>query len=491
MKNKLYVAICLILAIIMILPIAACSKKETDIVPMVTTKPETTETTAEETSEETTEAEIVETSEETTEPETEETTEETTESETLEESSEETTEETTEETVSYENPDKIEVNDMDKYSIVRANNASGTVKNLSTSLAKSLELKWNCELKAKPDTLLEGVPQYSESPYEILIGKTNRKESVEFLEKLGKYDYGYTVTNKKIVIGGKTDAAVEKSIELFMNNIIDKKGFNGEFYMEKGDELIGVADLTQTPLKVMSINVQVWEQTETRYAGVVKEITDNMPDSFGVQEADGKWMDVLTTRLADNYAYVGIGRDNNSSSEHSAVFYNKNKFEVVSSGTKWLTATPDVPSQVATASQYKRIVTYAVLKRKADGFIYIHANTHLDHQSAQARTDQVGHLINILSELPDYPMLLTGDFNATSSEQAFSLIGGAGFANAASRKMSGDVDTHVTYHGYAEGGSVIDFCFVGNTDFLTNKYKVLDEVVPADHYALYFELIPW
>ena len=116
MKNKLYLAVCLVLAILMVLPIAACAKKGSDIIPIAATEPETTEETSSEVTEESSEAEIEETTAQTSEETTEATVETTpeTELESVEEDTEETAEETTEETEQIGIPGKIEIAKLER-----------------------------------------------------------------------------------------------------------------------------------------------------------------------------------------------------------------------------------------------------------------------------------------------------------------------------------------------------------------------------------------
>lgn len=109
------------------------------------------------------------------------------------------------------------------------------------------------------------------------------------------------------------------------------------------------AEITQK-ITVMSYNVYVSgtgvKSPENRTPLVVENIKSASPDSFGLQEADEGWIERLSGSLSDEYAYVGIGRDSNSGGgEASPVFYKKDKFELVDSGTFWLSRTPEKASR--------------------------------------------------------------------------------------------------------------------------------------------------
>ena len=253
-------------------------------------------------------------------------------------------------------------------------------------------------------------------------------------------------------------------------------------------------------LEVMSFNVYY---NNNNKQSVIDQITAYMPDSFGVQEATPEWMDELNESLSSKYESVGEGRgsNTNSSNEYNAIFYNKDKFNCLGSGTKWLSSTPDECSFTEDGLTHYRIVTWAILERKSDGKIFIHANTHLDDSTPEVRKKQAEYLLAILAELsesnPNVPIILTGDFNTDWTKQdveenkaLFDLIANAGYVNAASNALDGDNADHITYHDYGESESeTIDFAFVSEDDFTVLYYNVCNETTPApsDHYALYFE----
>ena len=96
---------------------------------------------------------------------------------------------------------------------------------------------------------------------------------------------------------------------------------------------------------VMSFNVFVSYADAARKQRVIDTILDNTPSVFGVQEASVDWMNALNKGLGNLYTAVGDGRDGGSNGEHSAIFYRTDKFDLIESGTKWLSPTPDKVSQ--------------------------------------------------------------------------------------------------------------------------------------------------
>lgn len=156
---------------------------------------------------------------------------------------------------------------------------------------------------------------------------------------------------------------------------------------------------------------------DLRKAELVEQIKAHEPSSFGVQEATHTQMLYLAESLPD-YAYVGVGRDDGSTKgEYSAIFYQKARFEVMQSGTFWLS---DTPQQISTGwdAALPRICTYAQLKERASARQFWHFNTHFDHMGQEARAESATLIINEIKRLtkPESAIVVTGDFNAQPQE---------------------------------------------------------------------------
>ena len=192
--------------------------------------------------------------------------------------------------------------------------------------------------------------------------------------------------------------------------------------------LIALALLLSAPaasqdLTVISYNIRynssgdgddLWD---LRKAELVEQIKAHKPSSFGVQEATHTQMLYLAETLPD-YAYVGVGRDDGSTQgEYSAIFYQKARFEVLQSGTFWLS---DTPQQISTGwdAALPRICTYAQLKERASARQFWHFNTHFDHMGQEARAESATLIIREIKRLtePESAVVVTGDFNAQPQE---------------------------------------------------------------------------
>ncbi|MBQ6117601.1 MAG: endonuclease/exonuclease/phosphatase family protein [Clostridia bacterium] len=214
-------------------------------------------------------------------------------------------------------------------------------------------------------------------------------------------------------------------------------------------------------------------------------------DSMGFQEANLRWMTYLEEHLTD-YAYVGAARDDGKvRGEFSPIFYLKEKYDPVESGTFWLSKTPDKPGTKDWGSACNRICTWAVLENKETGARYAHFNTHLDHISGEARTHQMEVLLEKVKEyLGVYPVVLTGDLNDLEDSdmyrEAVALLTDA-------RRAAPVTDTQDTFHNY--GGVVpkglLDYVFVSE-NVTPLVFHVIDDKLDgaylSDHYGVYVDL---
>ena len=253
-----------------------------------------------------------------------------------------------------------------------------------------------------------------------------------------------------------------------------------------------IYECDDTALTALSFNVWVSQMEAPRIARVLKMIRNYLPDTFGVQEATYSWIKQIDGEFGDLYGYVGEGRDGGTSGEYSAIFYNKNKFEVLESGTKWLSDTPDVVSKVEESS-LNRVFTYALLRRLTDGMEIMVVNTHFEHTSDAARDRQAAVLRDFLLEYTDrYPLVLTGDFNTTYGSDAFDIVTDGGVTDSMS--ISAETEPGATFTSFGSASSIIDFIFVTEETVSVNSYRVCNEKIdgdfPSDHHPVFIEYVP-
>jgi len=336
-------------------------------------------------------------------------------------------------------------------------------------------------LNIEPDNEISG------EGYEIIIGESSHLTDPLKQNASSLTNDKYLVTsNEKLVwitasdVSGMHEAIDELIIRLTpaesakSSDLIVGNGFSHEF--------------TKETLSVMSYNVYVGDAS-ARKDKVISMIRNYMPDTFGLQEASPTWVNYISEAFPD-YAYVGEFRSGEGS-EKTPVFYKKDKFELIETGTKWLSDTPDIEGSKYEGSGYARIMTYAILEEKKSGQRFIHVNTHLDHLLSEIRAKQSKVLIELIEDLPDYPVILTGDFNAKSDSDAYKTVTSAFFNSSSKVDASFNVPT---FHGFDGRATIIDFVFFIRTHAVViDSYKVCDEMIngsfASDHHPVYTEYI--
>ena len=222
-------------------------------------------------------------------------------------------------------------------------------------------------------------------------------------------------------------------------------------------------------------------QRAKRFALLVEE---HSPDLMGLQEAThGSWTDPLKN-LSD-YAMIGCSRNgaDATTGEWSPVLYKKERFDLIDSGTFWLTNTPNTPSKVSGAGN-NRICTWAYLLDKITGEKVIMANTHLDHQNEDVRVAQAEylnmHLNEIIKAHPATSIYFTGDFNCNRNSAPYNEFA-AIYSDArliAKKDTSTKSGTYMNYDA-SIGGNEIDFCFYKGNNVIT-EYQIISKLYKAE-----------
>lgn len=259
--------------------------------------------------------------------------------------------------------------------------------------------------------------------------------------------------------------------------------------------LDGVPVKEEEATRIMSFNVRCKDDPEgsidNRSQICVEIINQYAPDSFGVQEATPKWLRIFDKEVGDRYARVGESRDFfGPFSEYNCVYYLKDKYNLLDSGTFWLSETPYKKYSVDYDSACRRIASWAVLEDKTTGEVYTHINTHLDHVLESTRDAQSKVLLAEMAKLQTQgTVVITGDFNTFRDGDVYaSMIAGADDA-AATADIA--VEAGITFHNYGKkedkGQGAIDFIFV-TKGTPVDTYKVIKNTVqgmyPSDHYPI-------
>lgn len=263
----------------------------------------------------------------------------------------------------------------------------------------------------------------------------------------------------------------------------------------------GDSDPIVLQLTVMSYNIRTssagtseQDLWDNRKAAMVAHIIANDPDIIGMQEVFAPIQDAYLEEHLSDYAAVGVSRDFGELmplGEKNSIFYKKDKFELLDSGTFWLSDTPDTISQ-GWDGACNRICTYVLLKDNATGKTFMHFNTHFDHRGEEART-KGSSLVAERVKNCGYPALLTGDFNFDETDDLYTSI--TQVLDDA-KYLAADTTSYGTFHAYSSADlsskSPIDFCMLTPNTFSVQSYQVLfgkyNDVFTSDHFAIKIKL---
>ena len=239
-----------------------------------------------------------------------------------------------------------------------------------------------------------------------------------------------------------------------------------------------------TSLSVMTFNMRYdnpedgqnnWRFRRERVAGVIKA---QEVDVLGTQELLSNQFNDLSGLLT-GYQGVGVGRlDGVESGEYCAVFFRKDRFTLLDSGTFWLSETPEVVGSLGWDGACERIATWVVL-RDRDGREFFFIDTHLDHVGQVARDEGVSLLMKRLETLSGgRPVILTGDFNSEPGSSVVAHVQKDGVlrdAKAIAAQRSG------TDWSFSDFGQIpeaerplLDYIFVSG-DIEAVRYEVLPD----------------
>jgi len=161
------------------------------------------------------------------------------------------------------------------------------------------------------------------------------------------------------------------------------------------------------------------DRWDARKDGVVEMLSRYNPDIIASQELIAQQVTYLGDHLS-GYEFEGCCRLGSDADEYCAIFYKKDKFDVVDGDTVWLSETPEEPASIGWDAMYPRIATWSVFKFKSTGALVTVISTHFDHQGIEARKRSAGLLKNMVKRLqeafPESPVMLCGDFNSIKAD---------------------------------------------------------------------------
>ena len=234
-----------------------------------------------------------------------------------------------------------------------------------------------------------------------------------------------------------------------------------------------------------------------RLPRMVQTIRENKFELIGTQETlAGPIRDLCGSLKFDTF---GVGRDKRKGDEHNAVFYDPERFSVISQETFWLSADPETPGSSSWDSSLPRICTWGLLLDRKSGKRFVIANTHLDHRSPAARIQGVNVILTRLAPMIEkYPFILTGDFNSTGDDmpvrRVLNVLRDARTVSETDHYGAGDE----TFHDFHENRKdrshrkPIDFIFVNDRVRVLSHGTINDfrnGLASSDHFPVTAEIV--
>ncbi|MEQ9299517.1 MAG: endonuclease/exonuclease/phosphatase family protein [Cyclobacteriaceae bacterium] len=251
-------------------------------------------------------------------------------------------------------------------------------------------------------------------------------------------------------------------------------------------------------MKIISFNIRYANQTdgnniwELRRQSVQDFINYESPDFFGLQEAvDAQVKDFEKT--ATGYKWIGVGRDDGKNGgEFTPLFYDSGKWELLESGTFWLSETPEAPSSSWDAA-LPRICTWGAFRHKVSGAEVGVFNTHFDHVGKEARLNSARLILDKMGKIVNSDkVILIGDFNAEPESPPISALTERLIDTySAAASSLGQVGTFNGFNIQEIPSRRIDYVFTSE-GFRIKKYETDSRIINgrylSDHFPVIVEL---
>ena len=243
-----------------------------------------------------------------------------------------------------------------------------------------------------------------------------------------------------------------------------------------------------------SVQGELWPK---RCQVICDQVNFMAPDIFGTQEVLWEQLNDMQKAL-DGYDYIGVGRDDGKhGGEHEAIFYKKNKVQLLDHGDFWLSETPDKPG-LGWDAVCIRICTWGKFavkdgerrhgifnRRKAQGKVFYFFNLHMDHVGVVARREAAKLVVAKVREIAqDAPVFITGDFNVDQNDEIYTIFTKSGLLKDSYNAARIRFAENGTFNNFKTNyftNSRIDHVFVSpNTKVeaygvLTNSYWTPDD----------------
>ncbi|MBN2022060.1 MAG: endonuclease/exonuclease/phosphatase family protein [Pirellulales bacterium] len=276
-----------------------------------------------------------------------------------------------------------------------------------------------------------------------------------------------------------------------------------------GSATLGEEQGDSQAVKIMTFNLRYANTTdgENRWTNRKEMVADVIrrfePDFLGTQEALVEQVAYLREQFDGFDCLYRTREADPAEGESCALFYRKARWELDAKrhGTFWLSETPDAPGSGSWQTACVRVCTWGrFVDRQSGAAVWVY-NTHLDHQSEEARREGAKLVARRMAERgADEPVVLMGDFNAGESSRPIRHLtekdSGAPLTLADTFRVAHpEAKPAGTFNGFlgTADGEKIDYILVLPGTKVTAASIVRDHRdgrYPSDHFPVTAEIVP-
>ena len=333
---------------------------------------------------------------------------------------------------------------------------------------------------------------------QIFIGHKGSDASMEtFLSSCDGGMLGFD--GKNIYILSKDRAGLFGVIDAFFAKAVSQ-GEYSEITVSQTEKVALKGD----SLKVMSYNVLYdpyhdEEQTQPRdIAALAEFLKAQAPDVLGTQETQNFHKEAILKAMPNYECYEGVVLKGGAK-QSNMIFWNADKFKLVSKGFQYLTSTPYSESKIEESNSYRGF-SYVVLESRESGKQFMFVDVHITYRDSDgnnsgdkvklARLKQAQYLVKFLEnkKYDTMPIVLVGDFNSVPDSEALNAIDNSKRIDrtALVAKTKGDVSGTLTKSNQTERDNkyIFDHIFVTSDRIVTQYYSVIDADSKVNGYYL-------
>jgi len=251
-------------------------------------------------------------------------------------------------------------------------------------------------------------------------------------------------------------------------------------------------------LKLMSFNIRYGtaddgiNKWDNRKHLVIDRINSFKPDLLGMQECRDDFQAEFIKSNLQEYEFYGVQRAGASGTalEMAPILLKKDEFQLIQKGCFWLSHTPDLPGSLSWGSTFPRTATWVQLVHLETGKELVFLNTHFDYELSAI--DESVRLLQrwIAQMINNFPVLVTGDFNADKDSQAYhQLTHETGLLDVYRQNHSTHEDEG-TFHGFGQASELTSIDWMLASDSFEVVSAEIDRYhaetsYPSDHYPIH------